>query len=373
LLLIVLTTAVFWVSGLDITVTSLFYEANSANHWPLARTGFWRFFYEFPPRLSLFVAVACLLVIMVSALLQKWRQQRKAAYFVLAVFVVGPGILVNGIFKDHWGRPRPDQIAQFGGVQEYVPPGYFNAKGDGKSFPSGHSSVGFAFIAFWFLCRRRNRLLGWLTLYGTLLFGSLIGFSRIADGAHFLSDVLWSAWIPIWVAIILYHQMYTLEESKKTVKGMSGQTMAFTVIAIIMVIYSLTLFPVEEKPLTSSVDVTPGLTAVCLVGDFSELHVKPSAKSTEMKVTYQGKGFGLAGSHINFELNNSAQVLRYEFEKNGFFSEWYSKLSLDIPGQFAGKLIIISEHNPLPNNGADKQVYETVYRQPGQVVNECLP
>src|SRR5262245_24310420 len=41
--------------------------------------------------------------------------------FLLWSLALGPGLLVNLILKDHWGRPRPSMIAAFGGGSPYVP------------------------------------------------------------------------------------------------------------------------------------------------------------------------------------------------------------------------------------------------------------
>ena len=37
-------------------------------------------------------------------------------------WLVGPGLLVNTVLKDHVGRPRPVQLEQFRGHERYVPP-----------------------------------------------------------------------------------------------------------------------------------------------------------------------------------------------------------------------------------------------------------
>ncbi|MFM9735641.1 phosphatase PAP2 family protein, partial [Streptomyces niveiscabiei] len=90
-------------------------------------------------------------------------------------------------FKDHWGRPRPEHIADFGGSAHYVPPLLPSRQCDRNcSFPSGHAAAGFWLISgAWVWTGHRRR---WLT--GGLLFGAVIGLTRIAQGGHFLSDVL---------------------------------------------------------------------------------------------------------------------------------------------------------------------------------------
>lgn len=68
------------------------------------------------------------LALVVAALaLQRWRQPlastaalRKTGYLLL-VIALGPGLLVNAVLKEQWGRARPSQVAEFGGSAAYTP------------------------------------------------------------------------------------------------------------------------------------------------------------------------------------------------------------------------------------------------------------
>jgi lipid A 4'-phosphatase len=54
------------------------------------------------------------------------------------------------------------------------------------AFTSGHAAAGFSFIALYFVARSP------LWLWLSLACGGLIGWTRVAVGAHFLSDVVFS-------------------------------------------------------------------------------------------------------------------------------------------------------------------------------------
>jgi hypothetical protein len=41
---------------------------------------------------------------------------RMYGLFILLSVILGPGLLVNLVFKDHWGRPRPRQVVALGGT-----------------------------------------------------------------------------------------------------------------------------------------------------------------------------------------------------------------------------------------------------------------
>ena len=211
------STTVFWFSDWDLRVASFFYDPElGAKHWFLDNFPLWKaLFYDGVPYVAGAVLFGCLLLIMGSTVLKRWYHWRLYAAYVLFVFLLGPGLLVNTLFKDHWGRARPVQVEQLGGTEQYTPPLYYVADGDGRSFPSGHSSIGFAFIAFWFLLRRHKSGLAKAVLTVTLLFGCTIGLTRMAAGGHFLSDVMWSCWVPLFAGWLLYYPLMRIPERER--------------------------------------------------------------------------------------------------------------------------------------------------------------
>ena len=44
----------------------------------------------------------------------------RAAVFLVVTLVLAPGLMVNVALKDHWGRPRPIDVTQFGGDKHFV-------------------------------------------------------------------------------------------------------------------------------------------------------------------------------------------------------------------------------------------------------------
>jgi lipid A 4'-phosphatase len=118
-----------------------------------------------------------------------WRLDRKALCFIALSMVLAPGFIVNTVLKDHWGRARPNQIAAFGGTQEFSPaPLPARQCSRNCSFPSGHAALGFSLVAFAFLLPHGTSRR--CAVAAALGFGALIGLARIAQGAHFLSDVV---------------------------------------------------------------------------------------------------------------------------------------------------------------------------------------
>jgi lipid A 4'-phosphatase len=201
--LAVLGTLPFWMSEADVWFAAQFYHPAAADVWWEGQQPLWQFCYQFVPFMVGFIVIGSAAVIVASLRWSQLQRLRQLAIFMLAVTLIGPGLLVNGIFKEHWGRPRPHQISAFGGSEAYQPPLAFNSSGSGKSFPSGHSSVGFLIGALFFWWRRERPQLAWLALFISLILGSLIGMARMAMGDHFLSDVIWSAVIVYGTAWLL--------------------------------------------------------------------------------------------------------------------------------------------------------------------------
>jgi lipid A 4'-phosphatase len=115
---------------------------------------------------------------------------RAALYLVLAL-ALGPGLLVNTILKDNWGRARPSQIVAFGGDKQFTPALVPSRQCDRNcSFSSGHAALGFSLVAFAFLASERRRR--HIAVAAAIAAGFLLGLARIAQGGHFLSDVVLS-------------------------------------------------------------------------------------------------------------------------------------------------------------------------------------
>lgn len=202
--LLAAATALFlFAPGIDLWMSGLFYEPGRGfvlAHWApaLIVSGLipwiaWG--------IAALLALAALWLYLVERPL--WRFERKALIFVVAAVTLGPGLLVNTILKDHWGRARPAQIARFGGLHHFTPAPLPAAQCPSNcSFASGHAALGFGLVAFAFLLpagapRRRATL-------AALAFGAFIGLDRIAEGRHFLSDVVFAGLLVYGVTALLF-------------------------------------------------------------------------------------------------------------------------------------------------------------------------
>jgi lipid A 4'-phosphatase len=114
---------------------------------------------------------------------------RKHTVFLLVALLLGPGFVVNFVFKENWGRARPHEVVEFGGVNRYTPPLEISKECDGNcSFVSGHASGAFFLLSLSWVFRRKR----WFWI--GLSLGCLVGIGRVLQGGHFVSDIVFAFW-----------------------------------------------------------------------------------------------------------------------------------------------------------------------------------
>jgi lipid A 4'-phosphatase len=151
----------------------------------------------------------------------------RASVFLIGTLAIGPGIVANVVFKDHWSRPRPAAVTQFGGPSRFMP--WWDPRGNcpnNCSFVAGEPSG-----AFWTMAPASLAPPQWRPLaYGAALgFGAVIGAVRMAGGGHFFSDVVFAGvfvFLVIWaVHGLLYRwpRTRTTDEAVERRLGRCGQ------------------------------------------------------------------------------------------------------------------------------------------------------
>jgi len=76
-----------------------------------------------------------------SQVQEKFKKIRIYAVYVFLAVALGPGLVVNSVFKPYWGRPRPREVTEFSGKYQYRPFYIPEVGAQGKSFPCGHCSM----------------------------------------------------------------------------------------------------------------------------------------------------------------------------------------------------------------------------------------
>lgn len=204
LLILVLGTAFFRLSRADVAISQWFYGGGSGYGWPLLDAEPWRSIYRYGVIPAWALAVGGLVVALLSFGFWRLKRWRRSGFFLALLLLLGPGLLVNALFKPHWMRPRPSQTADFGGAEQFEPVWDMGQNAQSRSFPSGHASMGFYLMAPAFLFYRRRRRLAVAFFAAGLGAGMVLGLTRVVQGGHFASDVLWSAGCVYLTGLLLY-------------------------------------------------------------------------------------------------------------------------------------------------------------------------
>jgi lipid A 4'-phosphatase len=138
---------------------------------------------------------------------RKLLMSGRAAVFLIATMILAPGIMANVFLKEHWGRPRPIEVTQFGGNEHFVP--WWDRRGNcagNCSFVSGDVAA-----AFWTLAPAALAPPQWraLTYVAAFALGTGMATLRTMTGAHFPSDVIFSGiftYLIVWVVYALIYR-----------------------------------------------------------------------------------------------------------------------------------------------------------------------
>jgi len=193
-------------TGLDLQAAALF----AGDTAPVHAVNWWwvEWINAYVPTVFRYLLALAFVGWLAATALPRWRHWRMPLAFVVVAGILGPGAVVNWGFKDNWQRARPYQVENFGGTQKFsraaVPTDQCDAN---CSFVSGHVACGVFLVSLGLVHRRRHHR--WAA--AGVLAGLVIGFSRMADVAHWLSDVLWafpitlaSSWLVWRVLLRLY-------------------------------------------------------------------------------------------------------------------------------------------------------------------------
>ena len=190
--------------GLDPWVSGLFFDT-AKGLFPLAASGFLELLRNVIWNLSN-VALLMALVFGIYALLATPSPAVPGRVwgFVLALILLGPLLLVNGVLKAHWGRARPADTDVFGGPLPFSPPWELAGNCPSNcSFVSGEAAAVTCLaiilaLVLWNNVADKRRLL--LALAALVVLGAGL---RVLKGRHYLSDVVWSVLLMVTLAHVL--------------------------------------------------------------------------------------------------------------------------------------------------------------------------
>ncbi|MHA1793737.1 MAG: phosphatase PAP2 family protein [Promethearchaeota archaeon] len=245
-------TLIFYFTPLDLLIAGAFYNPSGPVRFPLGDEYPWKFFNE-----KDYVFLIIMLLFAIFLLILGLSRRRFRPFLVYCLFsflsaIIGPLLVVNVFFKGAefgdfyigWARPRPREILDFGGTERFYrvwEPAFLDGlRSTNSSFPSGHVTEGAMFIVIFFVfnnigflmevfggkSKRKALILNivkWSGLASSIFIGFMLAISRIAAGAHFASDTLYSfvfTWGP---TAILYYFVFNIPKlERKTLEKMSA-------------------------------------------------------------------------------------------------------------------------------------------------------
>ncbi len=339
-------TPIFWLTDLDIRAAAVFFERGHADGpWFLENAGWVQMFYYTPPVLVGALVLGAVWGFVVGTLRPGARRWRSTGAFLLITLILGPGVLVNAVFKNHWGRPRPKHIVQFDGTQAYRPPLLKGEAGTAKSFPAGHPSVAFAYAAIFLLLRPRRPRLAWTVFAASTVLGAGMGAARMAAGGHFLSDVLWSALITWWAAWFAYYFIVRVEKVAAPSAGAAAErraerwkNVAMGVGVVAMIAGAALATPTNKQSVFRwpATVPPPGTVRVTAPGAQVWVRVTNSASAPALAIRQSIQGFGLPGNRLKVTRDPVAEVpvWNYAGRAKGYYTELENILEISVrPGQ----------------------------------------
>lgn len=199
---------------LDLTVTALFYDPGEgfravdeglANSMRLV---IWR------------LSEALLAAALLSLVIGLWTGgevlalPRRLWGFIVLLYLLGPGLLVDVVVKPLWGRARPADVEAFGGTLPFTPPHVIaDVCNRNCSFPAGEVAGAVALaVSAWLILRHvfpgRNGATYRAGVFLCILVPLFTAFQRIAGGRHFLSDSMLSALFVLTIAVVLHAALF---------------------------------------------------------------------------------------------------------------------------------------------------------------------
>jgi lipid A 4'-phosphatase len=199
---------------LDIVISGLFYDAPS-NRWRvldwtpgiLRPSASW---------LIALIAAPAFIALILKLLLPRRRLllPGRAVVLIISTLALGPGLFVNLVLKDNWGRPRPQYLTTFNLDSPFLP--WWDPRGPcvkNCSFVAGESSGGFWTMAPAALAPPHWRA----AAYGAaIVLGAAVGALRISAGGHFFTDVVFGGIVVFLVIWLVHGYLYRWRATRVT-------------------------------------------------------------------------------------------------------------------------------------------------------------
>lgn len=149
--------------------------------------------------------ITCLLIGKFIAIPDKHRDKLRQIA-ILSIIIMFVQITVIEGMKYLWGRVRFRDLLASGSYDAFTPWYQINGINGNKSFPSGHTAgagMSYLMMAFPYLSKKWERRKT-LCFVISLVYTSVVAFTRLVMGAHYLSDVAMGGIVSFTIVIIAF-------------------------------------------------------------------------------------------------------------------------------------------------------------------------
>jgi membrane-associated PAP2 superfamily phosphatase len=202
---------VFDGTDLDIWISNFFYDAAQKNFPWKEKAWFERIFHVGLKNLMLWSGVLTALGMLVWGVRRKKLSLRQWGMCVAAMIFIPLGIV---LLKWMTHRSCPWSLDVYGGpvhstglLAQLLDPDVHDA---GQCFPAGHSAGGYMWMGWALAVWQTHTYWRKAFLWTGLFAGTFLGLTRVMQGAHFVSHVLWSGWFA-WAIALLLAWLFRLE------------------------------------------------------------------------------------------------------------------------------------------------------------------
>ncbi len=333
-------TAVISHFGLDFKAQRLFYRAGAEPVWYQKELLGWRIAYHYGTLPAILLTLVACIGFALSWIKPKMKRLRRYFLLIILTLAIGPGLMVNAILKDHWGRPRPRQVQEFGGKWDFKEIWQPGTPGKGKSFPCGHCSMGFFFITLYYCWRQRHKTLAFTSLIFSLGLGMYIGLARMAQGGHFLSDVVWAGGLTYLTATILFYWVLKIPEHEaqspkvpaepKPVPSSTKKRVLMTVAILVALAILIFIFLFSKPFYRESIhqvkkDTTFKVIKLRFSLNRGDIIVRRGNFEQAIQIKTIAQGFGFPKYHYQSDLFQESigdtLAVSYQFIMKGLFNE----------------------------------------------------
>lgn len=332
-------TVLFTLFDWDRRIAALFYRDGQG--WYLGDQPLWAWLHDYGTIPGLVLTLAALMTWLAGFYVRRLKPWRRPCLIVVLTTLLAAGLLVNAVLKQYWGRPRPGQTTEFGGNWEYRPVFPPGPPGKGASFPCGHCTMGFVFVSLAAFRRQYGPLAFGGVAVGVGL-GALLSAARMVQGAHFLSDAIWSFGIVgmVATALILYLPGAGARTIEDDVRRMSSRRRTWitigTVIAVVIIaggfmtrrpFYKTRIYPLDLQAPIETIRIRMNTDPESVAIAYAE---EPNGR---LKVDAHGFGWMAFDYQLGFGTQQKETTLNISLhiEARSYFAELDHALTLILP------------------------------------------